>query len=96
MQYHQALFSSGKTGGTLTDNDIQIAAQATGFVRQISPAVDTALASVDWLALKPGLSGTQAMIVMPSGGVARAVQVTVIPGFVPAGIIQAAMNKSQE
>ncbi|WP_084706337.1 DsbA family protein [Tatumella morbirosei] len=96
IQYHQAVFSSGKTEGTLTDNDIRVAAQATGFAGQIAPVVDKELESVNSLALKLGFGGTPAMVVMPSGGNAKADQVTVIPGFVPADIIRAAIKKAQE
>ncbi len=96
MQYHQALFSSGKSEGSLSEQDIQTAAQATGFARQIAPVVDTELQSVNRLALTLGFSGTPAMVVMPSDGTAKLENVTVIPGFVPAGIIQAAIDKAQE
>lgn len=93
LKYHNALYATGHTEGKLTADDISKAAKSVKFDAKTALDVQDSLDGINVLAQQLGFSGTPAVVVLPSIG-ASADNVTVIPGFSSATVLQAAIDKA--
>lgn len=93
LKYHNALYATGHNEGKLTAEDINTAANAVKFDAKTAPDVLGTLDGINTLAQQLGLSGTPALVVLPSTG-ASASTVTVIPGFARADALQTAIDNA--
>ncbi|EPF0317279.1 DsbA family protein [Enterobacter chuandaensis] len=94
LKYHKALFATGHYEGKLTTEDINSASVMVKFTAKKSSDVKGTLAGTEALAQALGISGTPALVVMPVTG-ANENNVTVIPGFARADVLQAALDKAR-
>lgn len=90
LAYHNALFATGHIEGQLTAADINTAAKT---VLKNGPNVQLTLEETETLAQQLGLGGTPALVVMPVSNASKE-NVTVIPGFIQADILQAVIDKT--
>lgn len=96
LKYHNAIFATGHNEGQLTQSDINKAASAANYVaKKNTPDVKNTLEGILTLAQKIGVAGTPALVVMPSTR-ADADNVTVIPGFAHADMLQVAIDKAEK
>ncbi|MGX4848954.1 DsbA family protein (plasmid) [Enterobacter cloacae] len=91
LNYHNAIYATGHNEGKLTDADISAAAKAVKFDAKTAPDVQGTLDGINTLAQQLGFSGTPALVVLPSTG-ASADNVTVIPGYTSAELLQQAIS----
>jgi protein-disulfide isomerase len=91
LNYHNAIYATGHNEGKLTDGDISAAAKAVKFDAKTAPDVQGTLDGINTLAQQLGFSGTPALVVLPSTG-ASADNVTVIPGYTSAEVLQQAIR----
>lgn len=93
LKYHNAIYDTEHNEGKLTSNDINRAAKSVNFDINRASDVQGTLDSINALAQQLGLSGTPALVVMPSeDGIDD--NVTVIPGFMDEKGIQSIIDQT--
>ncbi len=93
LAYHNAVYATGHNEGKLTLQDISHASVKAGKLKGKKAETLEILVQIDTLAQTLRLRGTPAMIVMPVSG-ATTDNITVIPGGVNLGALQAAIDKA--
>lgn len=92
LSYHNALFATVHNKGKLTAGDILVAAKTVAFDSTKTINVDGTLEETNVLAKLLGLTGTPALVVIPSTE-ADLHNVTVILGISGADVLQEAIDK---
>lgn len=103
LDWHNALYATGKVEGALTEQDVYTLAQRYLTPAQIAAvkqardagAVHDALMMNQALAQHMDFTGTPAFVVMPQGAESTSKRVTVVPGSTSQDVLQMAIQKAK-